>query len=372
MRQLVLALLGALAVGLWGAAAPLSEPVGRLFPPGTYVLGGGPETATAKHAAAVRARFTLHPNQYVLSGGPAPTDPIVVDDDLEVLRGGAKLFLDDDHVRSTDRRAGVPCTYEGWPVILALEPGAKFRVRATDHGATEAELGDLYLHRWDGAKRQLVKARKERSNPVLPHVFFDQEFAVDEGFAAPAPAGRARKVSPQRLEALWSDLGEPDAAKDYFALWGLAAVPGQAAPFLRDRLRPAAPPDRDEAKRIARLVAQLDSDSFKERQGASAELTRLGERAEPALRDALAASPSVEARRRIEGLLEGRARSAPALGQSRPLRAVEALEHMGAPEARQVLEALGKGAPGARLTQAARAALGRLDRRPALVGAARP
>jgi hypothetical protein len=70
--------------------------------------------------------------------------------------------------------------------------------------------------------------------------------------------------------------------------------------------------------------------------------------------------------------LEGRARSAPALGQSRPLRAVEALEHMGAPEARQVLEALVKGAPGARLTQAARAALGRLDRRPALVGAARP
>jgi hypothetical protein len=200
---------------------------------------------------------------------------------------------------------------------------------------------------------------------VLPHVFFDQEFALDEGFAAPAPAGRPRKVSLRRLEALWADLGEPDAAKGYFALWGLAGVPAQAAPFLRERLRPAAAPGRGEGDRIARLIAQLDSDNFKDRQGASAELARLGERAEPALRDALATSPSVEARRRIAELLRGRPRPALPREASRPLRAVEALEHMGTPEARQVLEALGKGAPGARLTEAARAALGRLGRRPA-------
>jgi hypothetical protein len=362
MRHVLAALLGALAASLCATATPAdAAPAGHLFPPGTYVLGGGPETATAKDAVAVRQRFTLHPDQYVLSGGPEPTDPIVIDDDLEVLRGGATLFRDDDHVRSTQRR-DPRCVYQGWPIILALGPGAKFRLRAIDHMVSDAELGDLYLHRWDGAKRQLVKARKERSSPTLPHVFFDQELAVDEGFAAPAPAGRARPVSPQRLEALWADLAAPDAATGYFALWGLAAAPGQAAPFLRERLRPAAPPGRGEGDRIARLIARLDSDSFTERQGASAELARLGERAEAALRDALATTPSVEARRRIQELLKRRARSAPALDQPRPLRAVEALEHMGTPEARQVLEALGKGAPGARLTQAAQAALGRLDR----------
>src|SRR5262249_51794012 len=156
--------------------------------------------------------------------GPEPTAPIVVDDDLEVLRGETKLFLDDDHVRSTQRR-DPRCVYQGWPIILALEPGGKFRLRATDHMVSDAELGDLYLHRWDGARRRLAKARKERSSPALPHVFFDQEFAAGEGFAAPAPAGRPREVSPQRLEALWAGLGEADAAKGYFALWGLAAVP---------------------------------------------------------------------------------------------------------------------------------------------------
>ena len=78
MRPLFLALLGAVTVARWAPAEPPPTPVeagpaGHLFPPGTYVLGGGPETATAKHAAAVRERFALHPDQYVLSGGPEPT-----------------------------------------------------------------------------------------------------------------------------------------------------------------------------------------------------------------------------------------------------------------------------------------------------------
>jgi hypothetical protein len=47
----------------------------------------------------------------------------------------------------------------------------------------------------------------------------------------------------------------------------------------------------------------------------------------------------------------------------RQLRAVELLESLGSAEARQVLETLAKGAPGARLTKEARAALDRLNRR---------
>jgi hypothetical protein len=47
------------------------------------------------------------------------------------------------------------------------------------------------------------------------------------------------------------------------------------------------------------------------------------------------------------------------------LRALEVLEHVGTPEARRVLEALGHGAPGARLTEEAKAATERLAKRPA-------
>jgi hypothetical protein len=81
------------------------------------------------------------------------------------------------------------------------------------------------------------------------------------------------------------------------------------------------------------------------------------------LRRALEAGPSPEVRRRLETLLagpEGLARSAE---DRRAVRAVAVLERLGTPAARQLLEALSRGAPAARLTQEAKAALQRLSRR---------
>ena len=51
------------------------------------------------------------------------------------------------------------------------------------------------------------------------------------------------------------------------------------------------------------LIADLDSETFAVRDSAMKELTKLGDAAAPALRDALDKAPSAEARRRIEGLL---------------------------------------------------------------------
>jgi hypothetical protein len=77
------------------------------------------------------------------------------------------------------------------------------------------------------------------------------------------------------------------------------------------------------------------------------------------LRQALAGTPSAEARRRIERLLhrlEG-----PAM--LRINRALEALEHVATPEARAVVQALAQGDAHARPTQEAQAVLKRLDGR---------
>jgi hypothetical protein len=321
------------------------------------VLGGGPETARGTDAAKVADPFTLHPDQYVLSGGPAPTDPIDVDDDLEVLVGDAKLFLDDDHLRSTDTRFGKDRrTYDGSPLILRLPPGATFRVRAVDCAPTEAGLSELWLHRWDGAKRRLTPAVKEKSNAQLPHVFFDKEYKVAEGFD-PAPVRAAPARTDREREALWEDLGSDDPSKAYFAEWGLAADPDGAVLLLRDRIRPAAGADD---KRTARLIAQLDDDDFDVRERATATLADLGESAEAALRRARPAA-SDEATQRIDRLLRRLQEAGPSPGRRRALRAVGALEHMGSPAARGVLEALAGGAAEAATTEAARAALKRLD-----------
>jgi hypothetical protein len=350
------------ACGLSVAAPPADEAAAPrfLFPPGKYILGGGPRPATGPDAAALRRPFALHPDQYVLSGGPRPTDPIVVDDDLEILRGKTALFVDDDHVRSTERRAGVTCTYGGEPIILALPPGSTFRVRAIDHAPTEAILGELYLHRSDGAKWRLTGEIRARSGDRLPHAFFEKTFDPATGFDRPL-ARAERQPSRERLDALWADLAANDTGTAYLALWELAEAPRQAAPYFKDRLPPASVPGGREREQISRWISDLDSDTFAVREKAMAELRRCIEAAEPALREARARKSSPEVRHRIDDLLEKRGKAAiPAPEDLRVLRAVEALEHMRTAEAREQLAALAKGAPAAHRTRAAREALGRL------------
>jgi hypothetical protein len=157
--------------------------------------------------------------------------------------------------------------------------------------------------------------------------------------------------------------GGGDADKAYAAVGRLAAAPGQAVPFLRDRLRPARPPDAGQRKRIRELITDLDSDDFARREKASEVLEKLGEAAEPALRQALEGGPSVEARRRLEKLLATRNGPLPPLERLRTLRALAALEQAGTPEARRLVAELAKGEEGAWLTREAQAVAVRMGHR---------
>jgi hypothetical protein len=159
--------------------------------------------------------------------------------------------------------------------------------------------------------------------------------------AAPRPQPPAT-LSAKDLQALWADLGGDDASRAYRAIYALAAVPGASVPFLRQRLRPVPVPDPG---RIARLVADLDSGQFSVRKQASLELEKLGVLAERALREKLAAGPSLEVRRRIEPLLRKLDPLNVTGEQLQALRAVEVLESAGRAEAETLLEALAQGAP---------------------------
>jgi RNA polymerase sigma factor (sigma-70 family) len=160
-------------------------------------------------------------------------------------------------------------------------------------------------------------------------------------------------------KALWDDLAGQDAARAFDGLRRLSAAPREAAALVRERVKPATPPA---AGTVARLVAALGDEKFEARQQAAAELERLGELAEPELRKALDAEGSLDVRQRLERLLQKLNGQAPAT-LVRDLRAVELLELAGGPESRQVLDGLAKGAPGARLTREAKAALERMTRR---------
>jgi hypothetical protein len=140
----------------------------------------------------------------------------------------------------------------------------------------------------------------------------------------------------------------------------LAAAPREAVPFFKDHLRPV--PAVDEGQ-LARWIADLDRDEFARREAAATELAKLGGSAETALRRALAGEPSLEVRRRLERLLANLRQNSLAPDTLRVVRAVEVLEHLATPGARQLLTTLAEGAPDARETQEAQASLERLTRR---------
>ena len=110
---------------------------------------------------------------------------------------------------------------------------------------------------------------------------------------------------------------------------------------------------------IARLIADLDSDDFDQRSTAADELEKLRDLAVPALQKALTGDAAVESRRRMELLLTRLTGGILTAEQIRLVRAVEALEKTGSAEARQLLETLADGAPGALITRHAQAALER-------------
>jgi RNA polymerase sigma factor (sigma-70 family) len=157
-----------------------------------------------------------------------------------------------------------------------------------------------------------------------------------------------------QMEKLWVDLAQDAATADQ-AIWAFARESHQCVPFLKERLRPAAQAD---SQQVARLIGDLDSPTFAVREKAAKALEEMGAAAEAALRRALAAKPTLEARRRLEPLLEKREKEV-----VRPLRAIEALEHVGTAESRQVLESLAKDSPNPRAAEAAAAALMRLAER---------
>jgi WD domain, G-beta repeat len=194
-----------------------------------------------------------------------------------------------------------------------------------------------WLASWDRKGNALIWDRKRLVSAVPPQ-------------AAPTAA---------QLPALWKELASDRANCDYQAQRQLVANPAQTVSMLREQLQPVSRPD---PVRLKQLLADLDSNEFAVRERATAELTKLNDVAEPALRRLLEQRPSLEVRKRAETLLEKveKWRSNPIILQR--LRAVAVLEGIDSMESRQLLESLAGGVAGARLTKDARAALDRLAR----------
>jgi hypothetical protein len=157
---------------------------------------------------------------------------------------------------------------------------------------------------------------------------------------------------PEKPEVAWKALAGEDSMAAYRAIRALAAQPTSAT-LLCDRLKETAAKQAfdDNPKRIAKLLTELDSEVFAEREQASKALQDLGNSAVAAIRKALAETDNLEVKRRLEKLIAQAAKGLPP-----PLllagRILETLELMGGSEARQALLTLQKDVQGAWLRQA--------------------
>jgi RNA polymerase sigma factor (sigma-70 family) len=169
--------------------------------------------------------------------------------------------------------------------------------------------------------------------------------------SAPGPLSEQKRLS------LWQALASSDGAEAGRAIWSLAADPKGTVPFIVERVRDLSTPD---AQRISQFIADLDSESFRSREAAEMKLEGLGNLAAPALREALAPGVPLEVRRRIDRLLEKRESPIQSPEALQALRAIEVLERVGTPAARQALDNFASQTSEAYFQQEARMATQRL------------
>jgi hypothetical protein len=208
----------------------------------------------------------------------------------------------------------------------------------------QGHQGDIQSLAFSGVDRRLASASSDRT--VLIWDLTGQK-------------ERATNLTEEKLKEGWTDLAGEDARRAHQAVWTLARAPRESIPFLRARLHPVGLVNRQQ---LDRWIKTLGADTFEARQRAEADLEKLGELAEPALRRALENKPTLEQRRRIEPMLAKLEAAIPSGEALRSLRAIRVLEHAGTPEARQLLSELARGADDAWLTRAARSALTRIGR----------
>jgi WD40 repeat protein len=324
------------------------DPTGRLIATGDLVRDAGSGRVVAK-----------------LAEHDAEAPPGVAFSQCGALLGGCPTWRSDH-----DRFARRPLSLQVWEPwtgqVVAQLPGPRIVGEVVFH----PDGRHVAVNDWDGVHVYDLRAKKRVKSfptrrPAFPETF---AFSPDGRTLAtghpdgtillwdvtlPGPAqGPAR---PGELEALWRDLGG-DAARAYRAAWRLADLPREAVPFLRDRVKPAAPASK---ATTAALLRDLDADDRPTRDKASAALRALGRAAETALRDALARPASAEQKRRVEQLLAALGSLTLTVEQIRDLRAAAVLGWAGTPDALAALRRLAGGTATDPLTRQAGASLAR-------------
>jgi WD40 repeat protein len=275
---------------------------------------------------------------------------------LALAIGGGTLVICDRTGREVRRFAAADRGRWAASAALAFSPDGKWIVSGS---------GDPSVRVWETATGKLA-ARFDGHDGAVEQVAVapDGRSAFSAGGdglvyqwdLTPRPCSRAR----QRPDELWAAVAAPGPAFAVPAAWALVTGSEESRAFVAERLPPFAAATREE---IAKWLEDLDAPAFADREAATQALRDQGPLVERQLRETLKTTASPEVRRRAEDLL-ARLENTSTADELRALRLVQACELSGTAAARVLLTRWSGGAPGALLTEDAKAALARLDHRP--------
>jgi RNA polymerase sigma factor (sigma-70 family) len=354
-------------------------PVLVFSPDGRFLAGGAPRQLCLWDAARGNLRWALplHSGQAIERFAFSPSGRVLgcVHGDGTVTLYEAVTGAKRSQLGAADpmnHRIHLTLSYNGGsglmgprrdaPVCLAFSPNGRYLAMAKE---------TPQIHLWDVLLGREVCRLKGHEGPVVSLLFTpDGKHLISGGTdttaltwdltgitSARRGSPGVAKLAPKALDTLWTDLASRDAIRAFEAFRKLSTSPDQTVALLAERLRPASPPD---PRRLAQLLADLQSEHFELRRQAETKLEELGDLTEQGLRQTLADEPPLDLRQRLERLLAKH--FVPTVEQLRELRAVELLELIDTLEAREELQALARRAPGARLTEAAKSALLRLGK----------
>jgi RNA polymerase sigma factor (sigma-70 family) len=164
------------------------------------------------------------------------------------------------------------------------------------------------VHLWETATSKLIHTFKGHQSYIhalafrhddrrLASASYDSTVLIWDVTGQPA---KESALTEAKLKECWNDLAGEDAGRAHRAVWTLIRAPRESIPFLKAHLHPVKSVRREQ---LDRWVRDLDAGAFETREKAVAELEKIGELAEPALRRDLANKPTLEQRRRIEPML---------------------------------------------------------------------
>jgi hypothetical protein len=278
---------------------------------------------------------------------------------------GRSLLLFDNELRIYEVASGQERVQlsqgAGGVLALAWSPDGRLVARGNQDGSVQVFVAATgkEIAKWEGRQGTVGSLAFSPDGRLLASGGGNGTILI---WQVPAGEAPVETLSETRKAALWTDLIDADAGRGYRAVAALADAPGPTLALLKERLKArAAPPD---PQRLEKLVAALDSDSFAEREKAAVELAEAGAAAEGVLRKALDKEVPTEVRLRVQELLNRIGRNGVIPERLRAVRAVEVLERIGTPAARQLLAELAKRLKDPDLEQDIQASLERLGERP--------